>query len=156
MMSLFLVPVDEPSYRRTLAEPIDLSDWEDRPPDVPASARVWGVRTDPEQGSWERNRRNWEIMEPGDPLVFYRNRHGRYDAAGRVDSKIETEYIRDRYWGGGPAVTVYTVEDYDESVRLSREQVNETLCYKADFHPQGLLRVSDDRPTARLARRVGL
>lgn len=102
MSSLFLVPVDEPSYRRTLAKPIELGDWSNRPPAVPESARIWGVRTDPEQGSWERNRRNRELMGSGDPLVFYRNRHGRYDAAGRVGTKFRTEYIRDRYWGAPP------------------------------------------------------
>jgi len=51
-MNLWLVPVDEPSFQRTLAEPIDLSDWNNRPDSFPERARVWGVRTDPEQGSW--------------------------------------------------------------------------------------------------------
>ena len=145
-MNLWLVPVDEESYQRTLAEPIDLSVWEDRPESFPGSARVWGVRTDPEQGSWERNRRNLERMEYGDPLLFYRNAKSRYTASGRVGPMARTTYIRDTYWTGGPAVHVYVVEDYDDSIDISREQLNRVLGYKDTFWPQGFWRVSDDRP----------
>jgi len=63
-MSLGLVPVDEASFQRTLDEPIDLSDWDDRPASFPDRARVWGVRADPDQGFWERNRRisnEWSV-----------------------------------------------------------------------------------------------
>lgn len=56
MTQLWLVPVDEASFQRTLVESIDLSEASDKPR-FPDEARVWGVRTDPEQGSWERNRR---------------------------------------------------------------------------------------------------
>lgn len=73
MAQVWLVPVDEPSYQKTLAEPIDLTDAPGKPSSFPDEARVWGVRTDPEQGSWERNKRNLEQMERGDPLLFYRN-----------------------------------------------------------------------------------
>lgn len=68
-MNLWLVPVDERSFQRTLAQPVDLSGWEDRPDDFPETARVWGVRTDRKQGDWKRNRRNLEKMEAGDPLL---------------------------------------------------------------------------------------
>lgn len=49
------MPLDEPSFQKTLAEPTDLMDWDDRPDSFPDRPRVWGIRTDPEQGSWERN-----------------------------------------------------------------------------------------------------
>jgi hypothetical protein len=42
-MNLWLVPVDERSFQRTLADPVDLSDWDDRPDDFPERARVWAV-----------------------------------------------------------------------------------------------------------------
>lgn len=156
MPSLFLVPVDERSYQTTLAEPLDLSGWAGRPDAVPERSRIWGVRTDPEQGSWTRNRRNWKIMEAGDTLVFYRNHHSRYDAVGRVGTMFETGYIRYEYWNGGPATSVYTVEDYDDSIELEREEVNRILSYEQDFVPNGLWKVADDRPAERLIRRVGL
>lgn len=82
MTQLWLVPVDEASFQRKMAQPIDLSDAPDKPVRFPDKARVWGVRTDPEQGSWERNRRNLDRMEPGDPLLVYRNSESQYTATG--------------------------------------------------------------------------
>lgn len=65
---------------------------------------VRGVRTDPTQGSWERNRRNLERMEPGDPLLVYRNEESRYTATGRVGPFWHTTYVRDEFWNGEPAM----------------------------------------------------
>lgn len=151
-MNLWLVPVDDPSYQATLAEPADLSDWEERPDSFPERARIWGVRTDPEQGSWERNRRNLERVEHGDPVLIYRNSESRYTATGRIGPMTHTEYVRDKYWDGGPALDVYVVEDYDDSIDVEPETVNQLLGYKQSFYPQGFWRVSDDRPTAQVVR----
>jgi len=155
-MNLWLVPVDERSFQRTLAEPIDLSEWDDRPDDFPEEARVWGVRTDREQGSWERNRRNLERMERGDPLLIYRNETSRYTATGRVGPMAHTEYIRDEFWGGGPALDVYVVDEYDDSIDIEPETVNELLGYEESFWPQGFWRVADDRPTDQVVRRFDI
>ena len=149
-MNLWLVPANERAFQRTLAERVDLSGWQDRPGSFPERARVWGVRTDPEQGSWERNRRNLERMDRGDPLLVYRNEVSRYVATGRVGPMTHTEYVRDTYWGGGPALDVYAVEEWDDSVDVAPEEVNELLGYKWSFRPQGLWRVSDDRPVDRV------
>ncbi|MFC7080238.1 hypothetical protein [Halorussus caseinilyticus] len=159
MSSLFLVPVDEPSFRRTLESPIDLTPVpeSDRPDGgIPDRARVWGVRTDREQGDWERNRRNWNRMESGDALLFYRNSESRYTASGRVGRMFETEYVRDEHWEGGPATSVFTVKGYNESPDLDTTEVNSILGYKEGFYPQGLWRVTDDRPTDRLLTRIAL
>jgi len=155
-MSLWLVPVDEPSYQATLDEPVDLSDWPGRPDSFPEHARVWGIRTDPEQGSWERNRRNLERMERGDPLLIYRNSMSRYTATGRVGPRAHTEYIRDEYWNGGPALDVYVIEDYDNSMDADPETVNRVLGYEESFWPQGFWRVSDDRPTDRVVSKFDI
>ncbi|MFC7020429.1 hypothetical protein ACFQHP_12085 [Halomicroarcula sp. GCM10025743] len=155
-MNLWLVPVDEPSFQRTLAEPIDLSDWDDRPDSFPDRARVWGVRTDPEQGSWKRNRRNLERMERGDPILIYRNSESQYTGTGRVGPMAHTEHVRDEYWDGGPALDVYVVEGYDDSVDVEPETVNRLLGYEESFWPQGLWRVSDDRPTERVVRKFDI
>jgi len=155
-MNLWLVPVDERSFQRTMAEPITLSEWEGRPDSFPETARIWGVRTDPEQGSWERNRRNLERMERGDPLLFYRNSESRYTAAGRVGPMAHTEYIRDEFWGGGPALDVYAVKEYDDSIAAKPETINEILDYEESFWPQGLWRVADDRPTERVVNRFNI
>jgi len=104
---------------------------------------------DPEQAELEPD-------EPGDPLLFYRNSKGRYDAAGRVGAMFETEYVRDRYWDGGPAISVFTVEDWNRDVELDRREVNQILEYKKSFWPQGLWRVTDDRPKTKVLRNAGL
>jgi len=155
-MNLWLVPVNEPSFQRTLAEPIDLSDWDDRPDSFPEQARVWGVRTDPEQGSWERNCRNLKQMERDDPLLIYRNSESRYTATGRVGAMAHTEHVRDEYWGGGPALDIYAVESYDDSINVEPETINRLLGYKESFWPQGFWRVSDDRPTERVVQKFDI
>lgn len=155
-MNLWLVPVDERSFQRTLAEPVDLSGWDSRPDEFPERARVWGVRTDPEQGSWERNRRNLERMEQGDPLLIYRNSKSRYVASGKIGPMTHTEYIRDEYWNGGPALDVYVVEEYNDSIDVERNVVNRLLDYEESFWPQGLWRVSDDRPIHELVRKLNI
>jgi hypothetical protein len=155
-MSLWLVPVDKQSFQRTLADPIDLSGWEERPDGFPERARVWGVRTDPEQGAWERNRRNLEKMERGDPLLVYRNSVSRYTATGRVGPMTHTEFIRDEFWGGGPALDVYVVVEYDDSIDVEPGVMNELLGYEETFWPQGLWRVADDRPTERVVSRFDI
>lgn len=155
-MNLWLIPVDEPSFQATLAEPIDLSAWPDRPPSFPQQGRVWGVRTDPEQGDWTRNRRNRDRMERGDPLLVYRTETSRYTATGRVGPMTHTEYIRDEYWDDGPALDVFLVEDYDDEHTIERSSVNRLLEYKQSFWPQGLWRVSDDRPVQRVVDRFDI
>jgi hypothetical protein len=155
-MNLWLVPVDEPSYQATLVDPIDLTEWQDRPDSFPERARVWGVRTDPKQGSWERNRRNLKQMECGDPLLIYRNSKSRYTASGRVGPMTHTEYIRDKYWNGGPALDVYVVDEYDDSIDIERNIVNRLLDYEESFWPQGLWRVSDVRPIEKLVQKFDI
>lgn len=98
MPQLWLVPVDEPSYQQTLAEPVDITDAPDKPEAFPDEARIWGVRTDPAQGFWERNRRNLEPMEVGDPLLIYRNSQSTYTAAGRVGGPLwHREWVHDEF-----------------------------------------------------------
>ena len=156
MSSLWLVPVDENSYQQTLAQPIDLTSWDDRPADFPEQARIWGVRTDPAQGEWNGNERHLEKMKTDDTLLFYRNKESRYDAAGRIGQFDYTDYIRDEYWNGGPALDIYTVKNYDNSVEMEPEQVNQLLGYKENYWPQGLSPVASDRPTDRVIRRLNL
>lgn len=153
MDQLWLVPADGESFQQTLAEPVDLTGAPDRPDRFPDEARVWGVRTDPEQGSWERNRRNLQQMETGDPLVVYRNGQGRYVATGRVGPFWETEWVRDTFWNGGPALHVYAVEDW-QSVDVPATTLNRLLGYEEGFVPQGLWRVADDRPIGRVLDRL--
>lgn len=95
-------------------------------------------------------------MEPGDPLLIYRNSQSKYTAAGRVDAPLwHTEWVRDEFWNGGPALDVFHVQDF-EGIDLERKAVNRALDYQEDFWPQGLWRVADHRPVEGFLRRVGL
>ena len=152
MGRVFLAPVDNASYRATLESEIDLSDWEDRPSDFPSRARVWGVRTDPEMGDWKRNRSSLDKMSEDDPILFYRN--SEYFARGRVGVMCKTKYIRDNYWDGGPAINVFSVGEYDESINIERTELNSILDYSEHFHPQGLWIVKQERPVDELLERV--
>jgi len=156
MSSLWLVPVNEPDFQKTLAQPIDLSDWEDRPDDFPEESRIWGVRADPQQGEWKVNRRHLENMEPNDTLLFYRSSESRYDAAGTIGQFARTEYVRTKYWDGGPSIDIYTVENYNDTVTMSSKQVNEILDYKKGYHPQGLSAVGSQSAADRLIRRLNI
>lgn len=48
----------------------------------------------------------------------------RYIATGQVGPMARTEYIRDEYWDGGPALDVYVVEDSDDSTDVEPETVD--------------------------------
>jgi hypothetical protein len=95
-------------------------------------------------------------MEPRDPLLIYRNAKSQYTAAGRVGPMAHTEYIRDNYWNGGPALDVFVIEQYDETIDLDPATVNRLLEYEESFWPQGLWGVSDDRPTDRVVQKANI
>ncbi|ELZ42019.1 hypothetical protein C463_11436 [Halorubrum californiense DSM 19288] len=95
-------------------------------------------------------------MERDDPLVIYRNSKSRYTATGRVGPMAHTEYVRDQYWDGGPALDIYAIENYDDSIDVDPETINRVLGYKDSFRPQGFWRVSDDRPIERVARKFNI
>ncbi|THE66485.1 hypothetical protein D8Y22_02185 [Salinadaptatus halalkaliphilus] len=57
---------------------------------------------------------------------------------------------------GGPALGVYVVEDYDDSLDVVPETINRLFGYEESFWPQGLWRVSDDRPTDRVVRKFDI
>ncbi len=95
-------------------------------------------------------------MERADSLLIYRNSMSRYTATGRVGLMAHTEYVRDEYWDGGPALNIYFVEDYDDSLNVAPETINRVRDYEESFWPQGLWRVSDDRPTAQVVRKLDI
>jgi hypothetical protein len=95
-------------------------------------------------------------MERGDPLLIYRNVMSQYTATGRVGSMAHMEHVRDEYWDDGPALDIYVVEGYDDSIDVEPETVNRLLGYEESFWPQGLWRVSDGRPTEQVIRKFDI
>lgn len=146
---MWIVPV-EPPFIETLETQIDLTEWEGRTVDFPFFARVLGVRTQSIDGNRTRNKRYWESMESGDPLLVYRSDTQQYVGFGRVGAKAETTYFDKAYWDDAGALNVFTVDDYDSSLALVPEQVNSVLGYEEAFRPHGLSKVSADRPISDL------
>lgn len=148
-MDLWLVPIDE-TLRQTLEAPVDLTRWVGRTIDFPLFARVLGIRTGSGNGVRKRTQRYWEKMETGDPILVYQTNRDRYIAFGRVGQKAQTRHFLETYWDDEAAVSVFTVDDYDDSLDLAPEAVNDVLGYAEDFRPHGLSKVSSDRPTSEL------
>jgi len=156
MTQLWLVPADESSFQQTLAEPCDLTSAPNKPDSFPEQARLWGVRTDPDhpEAPWDRNKRELQRMEPGNPLLIYRNRKSQYVAFGRIGGPIwHTEWVRDEFWNGGPALDIFYIDQWTP-IKLKPKTVHWLLGYKENFVPQGLWRVSEDRPTDRLLQHI--
>lgn len=155
MSQLWLVPVDEGSYEATLAQRVDLSDAPNKPEDFPDQARVCGINTDLEHGTWKRNRLNLKFMKTGDHCLIYQTDKHHYTASGRVGSFWRTSHVRDEYWGGGPALDVFAVEDFLE-LEIPRVTVNRILDYDLSYWPRGLSKVSGDRAIGRVLTHVAL
>ncbi len=148
-MVMWIVPVDAMLWH-TLESPVNLTEWDGRTIEFPFFARVLGIRTGSEENVWKRNRQYWETMDSEDPLLIYRTDLERYIGFGRVGQKAETTYFGKTYWGDESAASIFTVDDYDDSLDLSPETVNDVLGYEEGFRPHGLSKVSPDRPISEL------
>lgn len=148
-MVMWIVPVDA-TFWRTLESPVNLTEWDGRTLDFPFFARVLGIRTDSAEGVRKRNRRYWQSMESDDPVLIYRTDLERYVGFGRIGKKTETSYFGETYWNDEAAVSVFTVEDYDDSLDLAPQRVNEVVDYEEGFRPHGLSKVSPERPISEL------
>jgi hypothetical protein len=95
-------------------------------------------------------------METGEPLLFYRNGEGRFFATGRIGAMGKTDYVRNEFWNGGPADSVYEVRDYSEDVDISSGRVKSLLGYDEGFVVRGTHRVSEDRSIDRLLKTIGV
>lgn len=144
--NVFLVPFDLENYERTLASELELEEYPDRPEPLKGyeSVRFWGVR------DGTRNLQVFERMEPGDLLLFYYD--GQYIAMGFVGQTFEDEFgwASETFWDGAPAYHLYTVTEF-VSLDLGRGVINDIFEYNADYYPQGLMRVADNRVSYRPA-----
>jgi len=154
-MNLWLVPVDEPSFQRTLAEPIDLSDWNNRPDSFPRTRpgmgrqpirnRVPGSETVEISNEWAR-RPAPDLPEP----------ESRYTATGRVGPMAHTEHVRDEYWDGGPALDITVIGGLRRAPSMWNQRQS-TGCSTTKSHSghkdSG---GGDDRPTERVGRKFDM
>lgn len=141
--NVFLVSCDPEDFERTVASPVDLGDYPDRPAALDGSeaVRLWGAP----EGT--RNVETFERMQPGDLLLFYAD--GEYVGVGRVGETFEDEagWASEALWSDVESTHVFTVADFTP-VRIGRPAVNALFEYSATYVPQGLMRVAPERVTA--------
>lgn len=142
---VFLVPIDQANFERTVATPIDLADHPDRPDSLTqdGTVRLWWA----EDGA--RSIETYERMEPGDLLLFYED--GTYVGVGRVGQTFRDEsgWAGETFWQDAHADRLFTVTDF-ASLALPRAAVHRLFDYGPDYSP-GFIRVSPDRVTASLS-----
>lgn len=138
---VFLTTVDE-DYNSTVASPVDLSDWPERPHEVSECARVWGVN------EAKQNKEAYDRMDVGDYVLFYRVGSEEYVGAGRIGALCESKWVAERYWTADDRTNLFILDAFSgRTVPLAA--VNEALEYRSIYHPQGIVRVSDQRPLSK-------
>ena len=138
MTHVYLATCDSPSFDETVANAVDLSDESELPESLEGSveARFWGV----EPGS--RNESNFERLESGDLVLFYRD--DEYVATAWVESTFEDdEWASETYWDDEERPMVYTVSEF-ESISVPRAKVNAIFGYSGSYSPGSLMRVNPD------------
>lgn len=142
---VFLVPIDQSNFERTVASPVEPADHPDRPEALPddGEVRLWGA----EDGT--RSVETFERMEEGDLLLFYEG--GTYVGVGRAGTTFEDAdgWASETFWDGADREHVFTVTDF-APLSVSRAAVHRLFDYGADYSP-GFTRVAPDRVTASLA-----
>lgn len=138
--NVFLAPCDSPNFDETVVSPVNLDEFPDHPAGFNGkqTVRFWGVRDGPQ------NQANFEKMQSGDLVLFYQD--GSYIGTGWVGTKFEDEedWASTTFWRNAPSNLIYTIQEF-HSVQAPKSAVNRIFDYVSDYHPQGLMRVADDR-----------
>lgn len=141
---VFLVPIDQANFERTVSSSVDLTEHEDRPEPLSErdEVRLWGA----DDGT--RSVETFERMEPGDLLLFYDG--GTYVGVGRVGATFEDEsgWAAETFWDGAGMGHVFAVTDF-APLSIPRAAVHRLFDYGPDYSP-GFIRVAPDRVTASL------
>ncbi|QLG61910.1 hypothetical protein [Halorarum salinum] len=144
--NVFLAPCDPGNFDRTVRSPVDLSEYPEHPSEVSGmdTVRFWGVRNGSDNETY------FEKMESGDLVLFYQD--GAYVGTGRIGTTFEDEagWASSTFWNDAPSTRIYTLKEF-EQVSVPKSAVNVIFDYVADFNPQGLMRVADNRVTKSLA-----
>lgn len=138
--NVFLVPCDPGNFDRTVLSTVEPSDYPDSPEALAdrEGVRFWGAR------AGESNEGYFEKMEQGDLVLFYQD--GNYIGVGFVGKTFvdENAWASETFWNSAPSTLIYTVEEFTP-VSVPRRAVNRIFDYTADYYPQGLSRVADER-----------
>lgn len=142
--NVFLAAVAPEQFEATLASPVDLAEYADRPDALTDldSARIGPVETG------DRNEQMFEQMAPGDLVLCYDD--GTYVGLGRVAATFADGWAGEALWNGADVAGGYVLEDFTE-VSVPATAVNAIFDYGPGYAPSGLLRVADNRVGSSLA-----
>jgi len=140
---LFRVTVDEPNYGRVLETPVDEERLKRAELLHLTGDRLWAQRNS------DNGQQVYEVMSPGDGLLFYKvqrghtNDEGKYVATGRIKEKQRLKEEASRALFETPVATLgYTVTDFNPILK-SIADIEDILGYSS--YPQSSHRVTDDR-----------
>lgn len=136
--NVFLAEVDLDRFESTLATPVALDAFPDRPDglDDAEEARFGAVM------SGDRNGQMFERMTPGDLVLCYTD--GTYVGVGRVATTLEDPEVVGQLWDGAETAGSYVLEDF-APVSVPARVVNALFDYDPDYSPGGLIRVANGR-----------
>jgi hypothetical protein len=151
MTNLFLVPTTESRAREnfglTVRQRVPLSALAGLSPAALKLARsrrnvlrAWGTKP----GKRDINVSTWDVMEPGDWVLFYFD--GFFPVCARVLLPERSQRVARRLWGEDKGQTweyMYLLDEVRQ-VDIPRLALTERLGYKQRFYPRGFTRVDRD------------
>jgi hypothetical protein len=138
MTQLYVVPVGKDwidRFNETVISSIPVP--EGAPEDLlrEDEIRMWGAPEGPQ------NRRFFEQMESGDPILFYNQ--GEFFAAGRMGTAFESPQVGEDVWGNRDSRFIYTVDDIQD-ISVPLEKIADLLGYDDDWIPRRFVRASEN------------
>ncbi len=140
---LYLIPVNDEwrdEFRRSVESPVDLTAYEDVPPQLEGltERRIWGTT----ETDASKKQTAIDQMTSGDSVLFYHD--GAFIAGGRVRRTFENSDVGRLLWNEPRSRHIFTIEDFTTDV-LAIEHIWNLLGYKARPVVQGFTRVADQR-----------
>ncbi len=141
MTKLYFHPLSEewlPHFKRTVEQPLDLSDAKGLPDELQGvdKSRIWGTTYE------KKKERYLDDMKLGDIVLFYRD--GSFFAAGRVQTTFKSKEFGEWAWENASSELAYTITEY-EKISIPSSTVTDLLGYSSEYRVQGFFRPTEDR-----------
>jgi putative restriction endonuclease len=140
---LYFSPVSDywrDNFRNSVEEPIDLTQYEEVPPQLEGSGtlRIWATTATESP----KKQAAVEQMRSGDLILFYHD--GEFFAGGRVRRAFENPDVGELIWGNRNSRHIYIIDDFTRDVP-DVDRMWELVGYEGRKVVQDFTRVADDR-----------
>ena len=144
MSDVYLARVDSPDFEETVEAAVDVGEFEDVPDPLSGAeeGRLWGV------GPGSRNESNFEKLESGDLVLFYRD--GEYVGSAWVEATFDDAWASETLWEDSDVTMCYTLSGY-QAISVPKRKVNTIFGYSEGYSPSELMRVNPDNVDAQPA-----